>query len=199
MMANAREVRGWAVVALGGAIGFSAFAARLWAIFETPIWLIPVDETLLVVAFIGVAIGAVGLHRALWYLLVRADGVSMYAASVLLLAPGTLHLFEIPGQTNADFMLVLFMAAILEWMVIPLLSYRSRVLRGAVAAIVLVIVLLTSGFAFLPPPFDAAVNPWSWSPLLARILELAAVGAIGNMLVVAKHVPPASERAGRPA
>ncbi len=199
MMANPREVRGWAVVALGGGIAFSSFATQMWAIFGKPAWPVPVNETLLVVAFIGFAVGAVGLREALWYLLVQADGVPMYAASVLLLAAGTLLLFEIVDQTNADYMLVLFVAAMLEWMVIPLLSYRSSVLRAAVAAMVLAIVVLTTGFAFLPPPFDAAVNPWSWSPLLARILELAAVGAIGNMLLVAKHVSPVAERAGRPA
>jgi len=199
MMANPREVRGWSVVLLGGGIALAAWATRMWAIFGDPAWPVPVHDTLLVIAFIGVAIGAVGLHGALWYKLVRADGTAMYAASVLLLAAGTLHLFEIPNQTNADFMQVLFAAAVLEWMAIPLLSYGSPALRSAVAAMVFLVVLLTSGFAFLPPPFDAVVAPWSWMPLLTRILELAAVGAIGSLLLAARHVPPAPERAGRPA
>ena len=199
MMANPREVRGWTVAALGGAIAYVAFAVRMWAIFGTPAWPVPVHETLLVIAVAGVAIAAVGLREALWYFLVQADGIPMFAASLLLLAAGMLRLFDIPAQTDASFMGVLFVAAMLEWMAIPLLSYRSAAALIAVAVLALAIAALTTGFAFLPAPFAAAVDPWSWSPLAARILELAALGAVGNMLFVVKQVPPARERTGRPA
>ena len=198
-MANPREVRGWAVTALGGSIAYTAFGVRMWAVVASPAWPVPVEPTLLVVAFLGVAVAAAGLREALWYFLVEADGVSMYAASLLLIAAGTLHLFQIPMQTDSSFMLGLFMAAMLEWMAVPLLSYRSRPALAAVGVMVVVIVVLTAGFTFLPAPFAAAVVPWSWSPLAARIMELAALGAIGNMLLVVRHVAPGPEGTGRPA
>ncbi len=198
-MAYPREAGGWAIVLLGGSIAYSAFGVRMWSVFALPTWPVPVHETLLLVALVGVATAAVGLREALWYFLVAADGVPMYAACVLLMAAGALHLFQIPAQINASFMLVLFLAALLEWFALPLLTYRSVPGLAIVAALVLVVVLLSSGVAFLPSPFSAAVDPWGWMGIAVRILELAALGAIGNMLFVVREVPPHSRRTGRPA
>lgn len=195
-MANPREVRGWTVALVGGSVAYTAFAIRIWAIFALPAWPVPVHESLLALGLVGVVVAAVGLRQALWYYLVAPDGLPMYAAAVLLFAAGVLHLFQIPTQFDSAFMMTLFLAAILEWFALPLLTYRKILALAAVVVLVLVIVLLTSGLAFLPSPFSTAVDAWGWTAIAARILELAALGAAGNMLFLAKEVPPASERTG---
>lgn len=193
-MANPRETLGWAIVALGGSLAYVAFAVRMWAIFAKPSWPVPVHETLLILALIGVAIAGVGLQQALWYFLVQADGMAMLGASVFLVASGTFLLFEIPVQTDSGYMMFLLVAAMLEWMAVPLLSYRRRTAVGLVAALALAVVVLTTGFSFLPPPFPAAVDPWGWSALVAKGLGALALGAMGNMVLVLDRVPPASDR-----
>lgn len=193
-MANPRETRGWAVVALGGGVAYLAFSVRMWAIFASPDWPVPVHESLLIVALVGVAIAGVGLQQALWYFLVQADGMAMLGASGLLLASGTFLLFEIPAQTDSGYMTFLLVAALLEWMAVPLLSYRRRLALGLVSLLALAVVGLSTGLALLPPPFDAVVDPWGLSGLVAKGLGLLALGAMGNMLLVLNRVSPASER-----
>lgn len=132
-MAKPREARGWFVYGVAVAVSFLVLAFRIAYAdgASSPYFLIPFVDVPFVIAILAVALAALGLYQALWYSLVKPDGLPMYAGSLLMFLVALLLFYALPAHLiRQDVFLLQFLAALVLFAYVPTLSYRSLLFLG---------------------------------------------------------------------
>lgn len=128
-MAKPREARGWFVYGVGVSVAFLMLAFRLTLNGRTdvPFLVFPFINVTFVLGVLAVALAALGVHQGLWYSLVKPGGWATFAASLLMFGVGLLLFYALPDHlVRRDVFLLQFTAALVLFLYVPALSYRSR-------------------------------------------------------------------------
>ena len=137
-MAKPREVRGWVLYGTAVAVAFLMLGFRLFYEVSgaiSPSLLLPWIDVPLILGVLAGALAALGLQQALWYTLVKRQGVTLFGSSFLMFAVATLLFYGLSAHLSSPlFFYLMFAAALVLYLYTPTLSYGSKVLNGIAVA-----------------------------------------------------------------